>query len=475
MWSFMGFTVGVGMLSAAVVVIGSRRLRRPLPKAWIYLALALGLNCSGAIVETLRAEILYKPGWLSPAWIFYFMLYPCLAISVGVIIKQRARRHEATHLIDALIITAGVGLLTWVVLIRAALGDPFASVLERVANAASPIGDLVIIAALARLLLQGGWRILALRLLTLSIVLFLAVDVAWTISNQLDAYYQPGPFVQSVLTLIPLLAYVVAAAAPLHPSAQELGERNDASDRELGPVLLLMLSLACLVAPATLLVEVLRGKVTDGVAIAVCAGALTLLVIARMADLVRRVQAQSLQLKELALEDPLTGLANRRALTARLSAEMALARRRPHQLAVALLDLDLFKNFNDTHGHSAGDDLLRQASAQWQTRLRDTDFLARMGGEEFLVLLPGADLGQVEQSIARLQAVMPLGQTFSAGIAFWDGQELSEELIERADVAMYQAKVTGRARFCIADSVGPTWPVQQRRHPRYQRNELPTL
>ena len=459
MWSFMAFTTGLGVLSAAVTVVASRRLRRPLALTWIFLALGLALNGSGALVETVYIEILHDPQWLSPAWVFYVLLYPCLGVSVALIIRSRTRSHESSHLIDALIVTAAAGLLCWVGLINAALGDTFASALERAANVASPIGDLVIIGSLVRLLLHGGWRNPALRLLTLSIGLFLLTDVAWTMINQLDQYYEPGPFAQSLLTLIPLLAYVVAAASPLHPSARELGEQSTA-DYQLGPSLLFMLSIACLVAPGTLLFQLARGEVTDGVAIALCAAALTLLVIARMADLVRRVESQSVQLRELALEDPLTALANRRALAAQLSTEMELARRQPHSLAVALLDLDRFKSFNDTYGHAAGDQLLRSASEQWNGQLRTNDFLARLGGEEFLVLLPAVNLEQAERSISRLQAAMPLAQTFSAGIALWDGQELSEELIARADAAMYEAKLAGRARTAVAASAKPAWPLE---------------
>jgi len=182
-------------------------------------------------------------------------------------------------------------------------------------------------------------------------------------------------------------------------------------------------------------------------------------VIARMAELVRRVQQQSAQLKELASEDPLTGLANRRAMGPRLSAEMELARRRPSGLAVALIDLDFFKKYNDTLGHQAGDELLRSASARWRTGLGEQDFLARMGGEEFLLVLPAVAAEAAEELITRLQELTPGGQTFSAGLALWDGQETSDELIARADIAMYQAKSTGRARTCCAVTDRPAWPL----------------
>jgi diguanylate cyclase (GGDEF)-like protein len=91
--------------------------------------------------------------------------------------------------------------------------------------------------------------------------------------------------------------------------------------------------------------------------------------------------------------------------------------------------------------------------------LRSSDFLARMGGEEFLLVLPEIEPTAAQDLIARLQGLTPDGQTFSAGLAFWDGQETSEELIARADIAMYQAKSTGRARTCSAVTDRPAWPL----------------
>jgi diguanylate cyclase (GGDEF)-like protein len=458
-WTFMAFTAGIGLLSAIVAVVGTMRLRRPAAAAWIYLALAIGLNSSGSIVETLDIEVFHYQGSLSPALPFYLMMYPFLAISVSVIIRRRSASHEASHLLDSLIITAGLGLLCWILVVSPDLGDSVTSILTRAANALGPTGDLVIMAALVRLLLHGGWRIPALRQLTAALVMFLAVDIAWSTMNLMNPPYEPGRLLTAVVTLLPLLAYVCSAAAPLHPSAEHLLDAHLTTEHKLGPLLLISLTLACLIAPVTLLVEALRGVVIDGVAIAVFAAALTLLVVLRMADLVRRVQSQSAQLRELALEDPLTGLANRRALTVRLSSEMELARRRPHSLAVAMIDLDFFKRFNDTYGHAAGDQLLCAASGEWRGALRASDFLARMGGEEFLVILPGVSPDEAEDSIARLQAVVPLAQSFSAGVALWDGQELSEELVERADAAMYQAKMAGRARCEVAVTDKPAWPL----------------
>jgi GGDEF domain-containing protein len=83
-----------------------------------------------------------------------------------------------------------------------------------------------------------------------------------------------------------------------------------------------------------------------------------------------------------------------------------------------------------------------------------------MGGEEFVLVLPAVDAATAETLVGRLQAATPLAQSFSAGVALWDGQELSGELIQRADAAMYRAKTGGRARTVVDSGDRPRWPLK---------------
>jgi diguanylate cyclase (GGDEF)-like protein len=153
-----------------------------------------------------------------------------------------------------------------------------------------------------------------------------------------------------------------------------------------------------------------------------------------------------------ALTDELTGLPNRRARDRQLERELARAGRQVDSLCVAVLDLDNFKRFNDTHGHAGGDELLRSATAAWSTQLRATDLLARHGGEEFTLLLPECDERDALVLVERLRATTPAGQTVSAGLAAWDGEESADALLERADDALYAAKAGGRDRAVVASS-----------------------
>ena len=126
-----------------------------------------------------------------------------------------------------------------------------------------------------------------------------------------------------------------------------------------------------------------------------------------------------------------------------------------HLPDLSVYDLDRFKLFNDTYGHPAGDRLLKSAAAAWQDRLRSVDYLARYGGEEFIVLLPSADSAQAVAVIDRLREGTPLGQTFSSGVATWDGTETSDELVARADTGLYAAKENGRNRIEVAADRAP--------------------
>lgn len=159
-------------------------------------------------------------------------------------------------------------------------------------------------------------------------------------------------------------------------------------------------------------------------------------------DLIRRL-AQDAEI------DPLTGAANRRAWDTHLNraVEDAAASGRP--LSLIMLDLDHFKNYNDTHGHPAGDALLRRVSSAWRDRLRPGDVLARYGGEEFVALLPDCSLHDAHKIADDLRRLVPDPQTCSAGVAQYVPGEDPLPFVGRADTALYRAKRDGRNRTVL--------------------------
>ncbi len=154
--------------------------------------------------------------------------------------------------------------------------------------------------------------------------------------------------------------------------------------------------------------------------------------------------------QKLALIDPLTGLSNRRVAENRLASEASRSQRYGHPMTVVALDLDKFKQINDTYGHPTGDLVLKEFATRLQSAIRLSDFAARMGGDEFLVLLPECTTNQVERLLARLRPmeIESAGQKipicFSAGWVGYEKGETIEQFLERADRTLYAQKRSGK-------------------------------
>ncbi|MDZ7839492.1 MAG: GGDEF domain-containing protein [Gammaproteobacteria bacterium] len=161
--------------------------------------------------------------------------------------------------------------------------------------------------------------------------------------------------------------------------------------------------------------------------------------------------------RRISLTDALTGAGNRRKFDDELPLEVDHARRHGYPLSLVMLDLDHFKEYNDTLGHEAGDRVLRDLGVLFREGLRQADLFYRMGGEEFVVLMPGLDQEEVAAAAERLRRLVeaqPLDKTItvtaSFGVATLEGKESGENLLARADAAMYRAKRGGRNRVVEA-------------------------
>jgi diguanylate cyclase (GGDEF)-like protein len=180
----------------------------------------------------------------------------------------------------------------------------------------------------------------------------------------------------------------------------------------------------------------------------------------RTKDLQQELVAQGMRLESMLREDALTGLLNRRAILSQLGGTISGARRHGHPLSVAMVDLDDFKSINDAYGHAAGDEVLIAAVRAMRAHLRAEDQLGRLGGEEFLVILPETDDGaaalvaeKLREEVAAAQG--PVAVTCSVGVATW-ADETPEQLLARADEALYAAKEAGRDRVIAATLHGRT-------------------
>jgi diguanylate cyclase (GGDEF)-like protein len=206
-----------------------------------------------------------------------------------------------------------------------------------------------------------------------------------------------------------------------------------------------------------------------GIALTLLATIMVLIyVIARERAVHDHVQRdRRLELEELARDldfkattDPLTGLSNRLKFDQALSAEIRRARRFDVVLSLVIFDVDHFKQINDAYGHQTGDQVLIKLSTFVAQRMRETDLLARWGGEEFVVLLPLSDASMAERFAEILRAAiasLPFDHgkpvTCSFGVAELDVGESAERLVARADEALYRAKLNGRNRVELASSL----------------------
>lgn len=166
------------------------------------------------------------------------------------------------------------------------------------------------------------------------------------------------------------------------------------------------------------------------------------------------LQQSKTEFEHAAVTDPLTGCANRRGLEQALDRELRRSSRYGHKLAVLMADLDYFKAVNDQFGHAVGDSVLRMLARTIESYIRDTDLLARFGGDEFVILMPESTSAEAAQAAERIRAKMaqtilfplPRAVTVSIGVIEAEPGDAPESLLRRVDRALYQAKSSGRNR-----------------------------
>ncbi|WP_189334063.1 GGDEF domain-containing protein [Actinoplanes ianthinogenes] len=437
----------------AVAMAVGIRLHRPAARAvWWLFGAGQVMYAAGDVayfVATTGSETNYPV----LANVLYLSQYVCAGAALVLLGRRRTPQRNTAALVDTAILAVAAAVLWWVFLIHPAVAAPGFSALDRAAATIYPVMDLCVLTVAIRLVLGGGARQASYQLLLAYLGLTLFADTAYGLLT-LHGVYQNGEWSDAVY----LVSYLALGAAALHPSMRRVAEPVDGrSGATLYRVVLL--AIATLVAPVVLAVQNLRHAASSDLVVVTASAVLFLLMLTRMAGL---IAAQ----RRIAMTDDLTGIYTRRYLSDALRAESERAARQDGSLAMLLVDVDHFKHINDTYGHPAGDQVLREVARRLRDACRDTDVVARFGGEEFAVLVTGAApdglAAQAELVRARIAGAPVLVDgrtaitvTVSVGAAALPGTASTEELLLTADSALYAAKRGGRNRVVMGDAEQP--------------------
>ncbi|GID93243.1 putative bifunctional diguanylate cyclase/phosphodiesterase [Amorphoplanes digitatis] len=468
-----------GLVAIAAAVFGIRLHRPAQARPWWLLAAALCVATAGNVYWSVEFALTgQRIPFGSVGDLIYLSAYPLLIAALWTMAGHRARR---TGMVDAAIVTCGLAVLMWTLVIDGFLdGSPVTGARLAVAMA-FPVFDLAVVAVAGRLLFTGATPPTA-HLLASGLVALL------TVADMVHFAHSAGSVTGQVVhnpvsTACWLLGLVVAGAAAMHPSIARPTEAGPLRLRfgvEVRPLVQIVLALlGPAVTAVSLLDELVAGKaelLDILVPLAATAAMSTLLVIrqqqlartatARAVDLAAQARALTEALEEQralqerlshqTLHDPLTGLANRLLLQERLG--RALARRAGEAHGLLLLDLDGFKDVNETLGHPVGDELLIAVAERLGTLLGDGDTLARLGGDEFVVLLEEASPEHtVGVATAVLEAVrqpflldgVELSLTTSVGLHTVRAPATAADALRGAELALYAAKGAGKNQVTV--------------------------
>ncbi|MFF8399387.1 EAL domain-containing protein [Streptomyces sp. NPDC016172] len=483
------FSPVLAACATAAILVGIR-WHRPRPsRSWYLIAAGMGLFAMADAFFGAYLVVGMVP-FPSVADVLYLAAYPCFAAGLISLMAAWGSGVRWGAVLDAGIITLGMSTLSWVFIFMPYLRGHL-SALPLTVSLAYPLADLLLLGIAAQLVLVSGVRLPTLGLFTLWVGATLAADALYYSTLAATG----APIAADVSYTLWMASYPLLGASALHPSMAGTTRLVPRSQERLSPARMTVLTLPALLGPALLIADAggVREQPMHVVAIASIVAVLTVLLVVRIMFLARFAEAQAhkararartaedalrqqtslqQQLTHQAFHDALTGLANRALFFERL--EHALSRPAAAQNTVLLLiDLDHFKNINDSLGHPVGDELLITVGHRLLGAARRNDTVARMGGDEFAVL--AEDLHEIpagtyaQRFLDRFQEPFALSGhrsvfiTASIGVVPITEPATFHDAVRHADIALYAAKERGRNR---AELFEPAMSQAQQSHAR---------
>lgn len=422
-------------------------------RAWGVVCAAMTMYLLGnALFYSASLGLIGPLGFPSVSDALVLCAYVLLGAALGLFNGRQGRdgaRLNWGSLADALIVTGGAAVASWVFLIEPNLKAGSMNLLARLASASFPLLDLFLLAMASSLALRKTTRSRPLALLGAFVLFQLVGDTLYGL-GQVAGTYRPGGIPE--LCWIASLGFLAATA--LDPAVEVLSERDQDEEATPGWGRQALLTVAALIAPGFVMFQPGKLQSLDLYIEGGIAAALFVLTIARIGGYGRRLAHQG-------RHDSLTDLPNRRLLLERLRTALEQSRKSAADLAVFFIDLDGFKAVNDSYGHDVGDELLVAVAKRLSAAMRSDDMVARLGGDEFVVCCerpPGSvDADEISSRLVRtLDApVVVRGRDLfvrvSIGIRRALPGDTAEDVLRDADAAMYQAKNGGRGQIARFD------------------------
>jgi diguanylate cyclase (GGDEF)-like protein/PAS domain S-box-containing protein len=432
--------------SAVVALVYGIRKWKPVPVSpWWFMAFGQAVYTVGDFLYYWGRDISHSQQFPGIPDIFYLGRIPFIMIALAIIIRHRGE-HNRSALLDSLVVGIAVGAISWVFLLRP-YAEATLSASVRLTSLAYPVTDLMLLVLAIRLLAGDGRRVRSFYLLTGGLVLLAVTDSVYAWLNLHGVVYGSGSLIEGGW----LLYYLIVGAGSLHPSMTELTSPTLNRDAPYSRLRLLALGVAALTCPVLLAVEFWLGKSDGDYPLILAAIVIICLIVMRLSQGMRIQRETDARMRYQAFHDSLTGVANRALFYDRIDHTVERSRRKGFGVAVLIIDLDGFKEINDTLGHAAGDTVLVEVAHRLVRCCRSEDTVARLGGDEFAILLEdtpsvGLVLALAQRIHSALAEPISLGAdalraSGSIGISFSESGPVDvDAMMNEADVAMYEAK-----------------------------------